>query len=765
MLAFGTASAEPVWVPFDSAGPIPPTVNIVSASPSHVKFHVIVHGVFVEDTVVDGATFQKLSFPGEGTMSDLGRPQLPQVTRLIGFASGAGPLSQVELGDQLELEGYYVFPAQIPEVDSYPGQSNPFMIDNAVYGADAYFPALGDVATAHELGVWRELGAAVAIVRPFHFNPVQRKLIVYRTLTVTYTFAGGSALPAVVTSPYYRAYAGSLSNFGYLGISETDAILPLKYMIVLGEDAQALRQAVEPLRVWKWMQGYDAQVHCVGSEIPREQNAIRSWIASWCNPGVYQLFVLFVGDKDLIPSPGGWLYSRGDSIYSDHWYACVAGGPGDDIADVDLGRIPSSDPAVVSAVVQKFMRYERYIDPGWEKTRSLMVSHLGGYVPCKERIANRLEELGRACIRQRGDLQGVTNATVQDKINNQGGVGIVNYRGHGLVLQWDQWNTYGQSFRNEEILELTNSNWLPLVYEICCCCGNIGSPLGEGHSEVWCEYAGGGGVAAWGATRPSWTDENHVLDESLCTIPYTRQITYTNVVMNAAKLEMLRISPTPEGHDNNRMYHLMGDPSLHVWMADSGALDLTFGPRQIDPGVPYRIDAHVTRATNSQPVRDAAVGVYKQGEILGSARTDANGYAFIWVYAQTGGLIKIAASKPLFHGAENVIFVNIPDTAITGGQGGDAGIPREFALWVPPVSRGALRIRADTPLSTRLRVTVCDATGRVIATVPNLQLSPGTHWLQPVRSVSGSRGLAPGSYFVRYESDLGSGLLKSLVVR
>jgi len=100
-----------------------------------------------------------------------------------------------------------------------------------------------------------------------------------------------------------------------------------------------------------------------------------------------------------------------------------------------------------------------------------------------------------------------------------------------------------------------------------------------------------------------------------------------------------------------------------------------------------------------------------------------------------------------------------------GPQGGDANIPREFSLWVPPVARGELRIRAEIPQPARLRLTVCDAMGRVIAVVPNQQLSTGSHWIGPVRPVAGRRGLAPGSYFVRYESDLGSGLLKTLVIR
>ena len=98
-----------------------------------------------------------------------------------------------------------------------------------------------------------------------------------------------------------------------------------------------------------------------------------------------------------------------------------------------------------------------------------------------------------------------------------------------------------------------------------------------------------------------------------------------------------------------------------------------------------------------------------------------------------------------------------------------AAVPSGFVLASVLLARepgfGELRLRAEIPLHATLCLTVCDAMGRVIAAVPNLQLSAGYHWIRPVQSVTGPRGLAPGSYFVRYESNLGCGLLKTLVVR
>lgn len=131
----------------------------------------------------------------------------------------------------------------------------------------------------------QELGTAVAVVRPFRFDSVQHVLMVCPALTVTYTFSAGSQLlPAGGSALRYSAYSHALANFGYLGIHQDFAPPRLKYLILLGEDVQALKDAVEPLRVWKWLQGHDAQVWCVGSQVQRTQHAIRQLIASSYNP-------------------------------------------------------------------------------------------------------------------------------------------------------------------------------------------------------------------------------------------------------------------------------------------------------------------------------------------------------------------------------------------------------------------------------------------------------------------------------------------------
>uniref|UniRef100_A0A7C4GB70 Gingipain propeptide domain-containing protein n=1 Tax=candidate division WOR-3 bacterium TaxID=2052148 RepID=A0A7C4GB70_UNCW3 len=127
--------------------------------------------MLVKDTVVEGTTYQKLQFPEEGTMSDVGLPQLPQVTRLVGFAPEATVSAHLTFGDELTMPGYYVVPAQHPA--DYPYPPPPFSLNSAVYNTDAWFLGPGATASASELGVWRDLGTAVAVIRPLVFNPVQ----------------------------------------------------------------------------------------------------------------------------------------------------------------------------------------------------------------------------------------------------------------------------------------------------------------------------------------------------------------------------------------------------------------------------------------------------------------------------------------------------------------------------------------------------------------------------------------------------------------
>lgn len=192
-----TDGFQAAWVSFDgTTEPTPPTVHVGDASPAGVTLDITVHGMLVMDTVVAGVSYHVLAFPGEGAMSDVGFPQLPQVTRLVGHAPEAAVSVDVSCDDTLVLGGYNVYPAQEPVFE--PGCSPSFDVNQALYSRDAWFPDPSESAPAVNLGVWRDLSVVVAVARPVVFNPVRQQLRVFRSLTVTFGFAGGAPLPSAV---------------------------------------------------------------------------------------------------------------------------------------------------------------------------------------------------------------------------------------------------------------------------------------------------------------------------------------------------------------------------------------------------------------------------------------------------------------------------------------------------------------------------------------------------------------------------------------
>lgn len=94
---------EPVWVSFDSTTEaVSPSVVIAEADQNHVIYDVHVHGMLVSDTLIDGEVYRRLSFPNEGVLGDVGLPELPFVTRLVGHAPN------VQVTVQAQCEGNFV---------------------------------------------------------------------------------------------------------------------------------------------------------------------------------------------------------------------------------------------------------------------------------------------------------------------------------------------------------------------------------------------------------------------------------------------------------------------------------------------------------------------------------------------------------------------------------------------------------------------------------------------------------------------------------
>jgi hypothetical protein len=137
----------------------------------------------------DGETYDAVRLPGAQVTMEPGKPCLPVWHHAVPMPNGAGATVRILKEKVQVIEGvnvlpyYDVFPSQ-PDLDL-------FEKDDAVYGADAFYPAERCVLSAPV--ILNEERHLPLTVYPFRFNPVTRQLEVCTELRLEITFEGTDA--------------------------------------------------------------------------------------------------------------------------------------------------------------------------------------------------------------------------------------------------------------------------------------------------------------------------------------------------------------------------------------------------------------------------------------------------------------------------------------------------------------------------------------------------------------------------------------------
>ncbi len=421
-------------------------------------------------------------------------------------------------------------------------------------------------------------------ISPFVFTPAQRKLIVYKKIRITLEFSGTDMrntiplLPSKINKalvPYYKSLILNYDVFAPLQSSE-----PQGYLIIVGDNYYS---AILPYVFWKRKMGYNVILTKV-SQITNPSNPdtlqIKNYIRDMFNTLPDLSYMLLVGDgyKDDpdIPLFRGYPHPLGSIAWSDYYYSLLAGS--DNYPEVAIGRFNVASVNETQTMVDKHFKYERNVPANWNANKVLLVAHKEEYphkyTACKRWIEdNVLEAYSVPFDTAYGGAQTnyATNQFVKNKIN--AGLGLVNYRGHGYIYEWWEWNNLEESFITEDVRSLNNSDHLPIVLNISCSNGAIQQGDYESLVEAWTLYTDGGGVAALGATRPSYTYPNHDFDEKIFRKIYGDSLNIGNAI-NAGKILMIN-NHDSYGLCNARIYILDGDPTLWVWTDTPKTLSVT----------------------------------------------------------------------------------------------------------------------------------------------------------------------------------------------
>jgi hypothetical protein len=269
--------------------------------------------------------------------------------------------------------------------------------------------------------------------------------------------------------------------------------------------------------------------------------------------------VVFLGDETVVP------FAMWDGLESDSWYTYLAGDDG--LADIKLGRMPAATVDEATLLVDKLRDYVKLTASGQINKNVLLMAHgeayPGKYTANMEAVRALKNPLLLKFTTQYGG-NGGSNQRVQSIVN--GGVGLVNYRGHGDFREYWNWDYQSQPFDDGQVAKLSNwDNRLTIFFNIACYTGGFQTYAKSMAEELILltpknSRAGHrGAVAVLGATEPSYTNQNDKFSLNLFTYLQTNDdisVGQLNLLAN----NKLAIDNGGRVVDNSKMYILFGDP-------------------------------------------------------------------------------------------------------------------------------------------------------------------------------------------------------------
>lgn len=564
LVLFTTAMAfsQPGWISVEGkADQEKPSAVVQRSDKLETVIEFQTKGFFVDEVREDKGTFHVLRLPYYHTTLEVGKPQLPAISEMIGIPDNSVVSVRIIDSTVVTLDGYRVYPFQTPLLEGE--ERVGFDMDEELYSRNLFYPE--NIAEVEKPSIWRDLRTASLRVYPIRYNPATGELKVYTKLTVKLEYHGISRTNVLIPrgksiSPVQEEiYRSTILNYNFMEPSrekrsKQDYDLLIIYVDRFGDEATSLKN-------WKDSQGIQTQITPL-SMIPTNPVDIKAYINNqYTNYNIS--YVLLIGDIAELPAYTGYTYRYG-TIVSDYWYALLTGD--DFLPEIAVGRISGTTDVEVDNVISKTIAFEDNPQGDW-LDEALLVAHRqdapGKYQRCKQEILTATDTQSGTYRNLYPNFttaygaQGATNQNVIDAIDD--GRIVVNYRGHGSTSSWSTWNTTNQSFASAQVALLNNGSMTPVIFSIACYNNQLDAAqpcLGEAFTNV-----DDGAVAFLGASRPSYTTPNHDYDKQLFATVFDEGNINIGHASNIAAIRMME-DHGDHGRDNAKMYLWLGDPSL-----------------------------------------------------------------------------------------------------------------------------------------------------------------------------------------------------------
>ena len=186
---------------------------------------------------------------------------------------------------------------------------------------------------------------------------------------------------------------------------------------------------------------------------------------------------------------------------------------------------------------------------------------------------------------------------------------------------------------------------IPVLWAFAC--SNAALDVEDSIAEIWMKSTSSRAVSYYGATVPSYTDQNHELDRQMFKAVYDLGLTTQSHAIQYAEDQMGLIV----GSSNAWMYLLLGDPDMQIRRRN----DLTMRVTPPDYAFPCKgpncwFNIGVTDKFGN-PLPGVRVAVWKGGklgdEVWTNRYTDKSGIASLLINAETPGTLYYSVKDDL----------------------------------------------------------------------------------------------------------------------
>lgn len=552
--------------------------------------------------------FNKLIVPSYVHSKEYGKPELPQIQKLIEIPIGADITTELLAYEKQTLLltdfgiNHKLIPSQPSISKGEDASSVPFKYYPEIYDQDEFLGK--EIVTVERLGILRGVQIARLTIAPFKYNPVSNELMIFNNieLHVSYGTADYKQTQLLKEKNYTPAFNPSFSELLNYKPLAKDLITtyPVKYVIVSDPMFQNdLQNFIE----WKTKKGFNVvEAYTNDPMVGSTTTSIKAYLEGLYTAGTAAdpapSYVLFVGDVAQVPAHNG----NSGSHVSDLYY-CTYDGPNDIYPDMYYGRFSATSSSQLLPQIEKTLMFEQYTfpDPSYLDEVLLVAGVDASMAPTygNGQINYGTDNYFNAAhgltthIYLYGSGSPVTSdqasasALIIDDVSN--GVGFANYTAHCWENGWAD-----PSFETSDVSGLSNQDEYCVIVSNCCLPNSFDNA--ECFGEAVLRAEGKGAVGHIGGSNNTYWNEDFwwaVGTGSISANPAYSQtglgvfdclfhengeavsdwfITLSQMV-HAGNLAVTAAGGSEEYYWE--IYHVMGDPSLMPYMSVPDPLNVT----------------------------------------------------------------------------------------------------------------------------------------------------------------------------------------------